>query len=347
MSGSEASVTSLLRSRYALPEVRLEQLQGGHSTQNYRAVNTDAGGTDSFVKVYPDGTDIRAERQVIELTRWAAKHGVPTARPRDSVEGELLICSGPVALSVWEWVHGHTEGGGFSTAQQTVVGRTLGRIHAVFAHHRLSRTASPWIQEWYTPDLGSVRERAGKLLALIEDCDRCDRFDMLAHATLTERLGMLAQVPDLMAGVPRDLRTQVLHGDFTAPNLLFSGDDLAAVIDFRPPVPYMLAFELGRIAFDPRSVALDERWIDSAARLISAYLEQNPGMARQDVLACGRVILIQMLRSLYGVEQHYLDPDPDQQGLDHFWELRHQAAVRLLENLGEVEAMLGQVCSAR
>ncbi|XKK39597.1 aminoglycoside phosphotransferase family protein [Nocardiopsis sp. ARC36] len=304
-------------------------------------------GTSLFVKVYPDSTDLGAERRAIELTQRAGEHGVPTALPRVSVGGETLTRVGSTVLSVWEWVHGHTESGGFSPTQHTVVGRALGRIHTVFAHHQLSGTASPWVQDWYEPGLDSVRERARALLELIGGRDQHEEFDSLAHTTLNERLGMLAEVPDLLAGVPRDLNTQVLHGDFTAPNLLFDGDDLAAVVDFRPPVPYMLAFELGRIAFDPRTVALDERWIDSAARLVAAYLDANPAVARRDVFACGRVTLIQMLRSLYGVEQHYLAPDPDQQGLDRFWELRQQAAERLLRNLGEVESMLGGVCSTR
>lgn len=343
MFGSRTSATSLLRSHYALTGVRLERVRGGHSTQNYRAV--DAEGSALFVKVYPDGTDVRAERRAIELTRWAVQHGVPTARLRESMDGALLAGSGPMALSVWEWVHGRTESSGFSEVQQIEVGRVLGRIHAVFARHRLSRTASPWVQDWYTPGLDSVRERIESLLGLIRARDRRGGFDSLAQAALTERLGMLTRVPGLLGGVPRDLSTQVLHGDFTAPNLLFDGDDLAAVIDFRPPVPYLLAFELGRIVFDPRTITLDERWIDSAARLITAYLRENPGVARRDVLTCGRVIFIQMLRSLYGVEEHYLAPAPDQEDLDRFWKLRHEATRRLLKNLAEVESMLGEVCA--
>ncbi|WP_338037017.1 phosphotransferase enzyme family protein [Nocardiopsis ganjiahuensis] len=339
------TVSALLRSRYALADVRLERISGGHSTQNYHAV--DSSGSEVFVKVYPEGWDVRAEQHAIALTRWAGAHGVPTARLRESMDGELLACSGAVALSVWEWVPGDTVSSGFTPAEQAMVGQALGRIHAVFAHHRRSRTLSPWLEEWFSADLRETEARIDSLLGVVAGRDCRDEFDVIARSTLTDRRIMLAQVPALLAGLPRDLGTQVLHGDFTPPNLLFDEEGLAAVIDFRPPVPYMLAFELGRIAFDPRTVVLDEGWIDSAARLLTAYLRENTEIARRDVLVCGRVILVQMLRSLYGVEQHYLNPDPRQAALDEFWQLRHRAAGRLLENLEEVEAMLRDVSRRR
>lgn len=335
----------VLSSRYALADAHLERVQGGHSTQNFRAV--DDSGTELFVKVYPDEADLEAERQAVALIRWAADHGVPTARLRESVDGDLLARSETVALSVWEWVPGQTADCGFAPVQQTMVGRTLGRIHKAFAHHRLSSTASPWVEEWFSADPRETEARVDSLLAVIAGRGSQHEFDVIARSTLTERRSMLTQVPDLLAGLPRDLSTQVLHGDYTAPNLLFDEQGLAAVIDFRPPVPYMLAFELGRIAFDPRTVVFKDGWIDSAAQLITAYLSENPGIARQDVLACVRVILVQMLRSLYGIEQHYLNPTPRQEDLDQFWELRHQAAVLLLENLDKVEAMLSDVYAAR
>lgn len=78
--------------RYALADVRLERISSGHSTQNYHAV--DRSGSEVFVKVYPEGWDVRAEQHAIALTRWAGDHGVPRARLRESMDGELLACSG-------------------------------------------------------------------------------------------------------------------------------------------------------------------------------------------------------------------------------------------------------------
>ena len=47
-------------------------------------------------------------------------------------------------------------------------------------------------------------------------------------------------------------------------NLMFRSDQLAAVIDFRPPDPFLVAYELGRIAYDPRTVALARDCQDDA-----------------------------------------------------------------------------------
>ncbi|MFB8761168.1 phosphotransferase enzyme family protein [Nocardiopsis alba] len=331
---------AVLRSRYALSHLHLERLPSGQNTKNYRA---RCPGRDLFIKVYPIDSDIRAQTEAIACARLAGEHGVPTARVLESSDGEVLVHEGATTVSVWEWVDGHTQSRGFTDTQLVTAGQALGHIHTVFARHPRSRTASPWTREWFAPDLDGIRGRVDGLLQVIGERVQQDEFDVHAQVALAERRTMLAEVPRLLAGVPTDVTTQVLHGDYTAPNLLFDGDELAAVIDFLPPVPYMIAFELGRIAFDPRTVALDEQWIDSAAALIAAYVEANPRVARRDVLACGRVILIQMLTSLYRVEQHYRGTGLLQDDLDRFWRLRHRTARRLLENLEAVESMLDDI----
>lgn len=335
-------VIAILRSRYNLSPMRLDRIQGGQSTTNYRARCLDR---DLFVKVYPLGAPPDHERQAIELTRFASDHGVSTPRVLESENEEVLVRSGPITVSVWEWIDGRHELQGFTHPQQETAGQTLGQLHRAFTRHPLSGARSPWVQEWYSPDLNAIRNRAEGLLDLARGRTRPDDFDALAERTLTERLALLEEVPGLLAEVPWGLTTQVLHGDYTAPNLLFDGEDLAAVIDFRPPVPYLVAWELGRIAFDPRTIALNDGWIDSAATLITAYQDTNPNIDLQDVLFCGRVMLIQMLTSLYGVEQHYRAPGLLQDDLDRFWELRHQAARRLMENLEAVESILHHLAS--
>lgn len=335
-------VIAILRSRYNLSPVRLDRIQGGQSTTNYRARCPDR---DLFVKVYPLGAPPEHERQAIELTRFASDHGVPTPRVLESENEEVLVRSGPITVSVWEWIQGHHELQGFTRPQQEAAGQALGQLHRAFIRHPLSGARSPWVQEWYSPDLNAIRERAEGLLGLIRGRDRHEDFDAPAARTLTARLAMLEEVPGLLAEVPQSLTTQVLHGDYTPPNLLFDEEGLAAVIDFRPPVSYLVAWELGCIAFDPRAIALTDEWIGSAATLISAYQDANPNVASQDVLFCGRVILIQMLTSLYGVEQHYRTPGLLQDDLDQFWELRYRAARLLLENLETVESILHRLAS--
>lgn len=66
-----------------------------------------------------------------------------------------------------------------------------------------------------------------------------------------------------------------------------------------------------------------------------------------DAGGCGRVALLQLLGSLYGVKQHYPEPGLLQDDLDAFWLLRHRAARALLDHLNETDSMLADLASLR
>jgi len=57
-----------------------------------------------------------------------------------------------------------------------------------------------------------------------------------------------------------------------------------------------------------------EDWIGASITLVQAYLTENPTVNADDVLACTRVALIQLLTSLYGVKDHYLQPGASARG---------------------------------
>jgi hypothetical protein len=232
---------------------------------------------------------------------------------------------------------GHTVENGLNPAQQAAAGKMLGRIHAVFADHPASSGPSPKAEQWLNRNLAKREATIDHLLDIINNRAEHDEFDRQAAITLTERRDQLQRVRTLR--LP-ELRTQVLHGDYSPKNLLYQGDMLTAVVDFGPAVPFLTAWELGRIAFDPRSVVLDQGWVTSGITLVTAYLEANPRVPATDVAACARVALIQLATSLYGVKEHYLKPGLDQDDLDQFWLLRHRAASALLDRFEEVETAL-------
>ncbi|MCC9309169.1 phosphotransferase [Kitasatospora sp. RB6PN24] len=336
------ALATALERGYDLPGAVLERLPIGQVTVNYRAQLPDQ--TTLFVKHYPAGTDLPAERAAIAQSRLAGKHGVPVATVRPSRVGEAIIEHDGHAISVWEWVGGRTVEDGLNPAQQRAAGRALGTIHHAFAGHPAAANTSSKLDRWMNPDLQKLEAGVDKLLGVVNERAQRDDFDEQALRTLTERRSMLHRVPGLIADLP-PLSTQVLHGDYSAVNLLFDGDALTAVLDFLPPDPFLTAYELGRIAFDPRAVVLHEDWITSGVTLASAYLETNPHLPAADVRACARVALLQLVTSLYGVKQHYLEPGLLQDDLDSFWLLRHAAAQRLLERLEEVEAALGEAAT--
>ncbi|MFJ4679119.1 phosphotransferase enzyme family protein [Kitasatospora sp. NPDC088783] len=339
----DTAVVAALDGAYGLPAADLERLPIGQVTVNYRAQLPD--GTVLFVKHYQDGADLAGERAAIAQSRRAGEHGVPVAALRPARDGTSITGHTGTAVSVWEWVEGQTVEEGLDAAQQHAAGRALGTIHRAFADHPLSAAPSAKLDKWLNPDLAKLGADVDRLLAAIAGKGERDDFDEQAARTLWERREVLHRVPELIAGLP-ELTTQVLHGDYSAVNLLFDGGRLAAVLDFLPPAPFVVAYELGRIAFDPRAVALHEDWITSGTRLVGAYLEANPHLPAADVRACARAALLQLVTSLYGVKQHYVRPGLLQGDLDAFWLLRHEAAQRLLNGLEEVEAALEKEAAA-
>lgn len=329
-------VTALLQAHFGLQIAALDRLPIGQGTVNYRA-QAETGRF--FVKSYPSGTDLAAEAAGIALSALAADAGVPVARPVAADTGAFIAVEGETAASVWEYVDGRVVETGLNHAQLAAAGSALGTIHHTFAALPQSAQPSPEVDAWLAFDPAGMAATVDRLLALIEAKAELDDFDTLAQRTLRSRREQIERIPSLINGLP-ELTAQVLHGDYSAVNLMFRGDELAAVIDFRPPDPFLVAYELGRIAFDPRTVTLDPDWQNAAITLVSAYLRENPQARTHDIAYSARAALIQLLTSLYGVKNHYLKPGLLQDDLDAFWLARHQAATSLLDELPNLEKQL-------
>ncbi len=244
-------------------------------------------------------------------------------------------------MSVWEWMPGRVITGKLTTAQHEQAGAALGRIHAAFAELPASKGPAPQVREWRTVEVDELSATISRLLAVIAQraaSGESEAFDTEAARTLAERCGVIDRIPGLLAELP-ELTAQVLHGDYSPVNLLFNGERLSAVLDFRPPDPFLISYDLGRMAFYPNTVAGDPDWTSAARTLITAYQQANPGVA-------AAVALLQLLGSLYGVKQHYLKPGLFQDDLDEFWLLRHRAAGILLSSLADTDALLHSLTAA-
>lgn len=337
-------IAAVLADRYGLRSCALTYLPIGQGTINFRAVRHD--GREVFVKNYPPGTDLAAERAGIGLSMRALRAGIPAAPVLPNTDGEVLDSSTDLPVSVWQWMPGQVALR-MSPAQLGAAGTELGRIHALFAE--LPATSTRAVEQWRTVDVDGLAVTIDHLLDIIAARIRdgaADAFDLQAQRTLRDRHDVLNSIPALLAELPDNLTVQVLHGDFSPVNLLFTGEALSAVLDFRPPdPPFLLAYDLGRVAFYPNTVATDPAWPQAAAALISAYRQANPDVPDLDIRACGRVALLQLLTSLYGVRQHYLKPGLFQDDLDEFWLLRQRTASVLLSDLAITDALLSDVTS--
>lgn len=151
----------------------------------------------------------------------------------------------------------------------------------------------------------------------------------------------MGDVERTLASLPQ-LTVQVLHGDMAGPNVLFRHDEVAAIVDFRPPTPGYLAWEIARLGCDPKSV-LDnsaESWPTGYTDLTLAYRDANPKASADDLLSSLRVGCAAMLCSAFPlsvpVERlHIVDA-----ALEAYGRIRHEAALMLRDRLPVMEEAL-------
>jgi homoserine kinase type II len=331
-----------LKNRYGLTEVKLERLPLGQGAINYKV--TSSSGI-FFAKRYTEKTDLIQEEAAIEISEVARLSGVPGATPIKSISGRFIDNNVLAPISLWHWADGVVLADSLTLQQYSAVGATLGEIHRIFATLPQSKFPPIKSDNWKKASAPTINITIEHILEKISFRYKegiQDKFDAEAIHTLKERQFQLLSLHQLLEDLPV-LGSQVLHGDYTFVNLLFKGSNIAAVLDFRPPAPFLTAYDLGRIAFHPRTVAVEENWLQIAERIISEYKRYNKNIAAQDIIFSGRVALIQLLKSLYGIKEHYFQKGLIQDDLDKFWRLRHKAVKRMLLDIKTIDDMLSSI----
>jgi homoserine kinase type II len=299
-------------------------LAGEQST----AFRLDSGTARHFVKV-EDRTTVERVDAAAELADVAARQEVPAPLPRPTRHGRHAVPVDTLVLSVTEWVPGQTLSPPVSLGQATQIGAALGRLHQAFAALAPPPAAvTAAEEEWLRWDAADVVTRWERAEALVRDRgDDPDGFDRVALAALAERRDWLTALDRVLTGVP-PLTRQWVHGDYAAPNLLFDGDRLVAVVDFANASPHLIAYELGRIAFGPE-VVLSPHGPTLSATVLDAYVAASPAATEADVAWAEACAFVQLARSTYPVTARYAGTGRFRADLDDFW-VRRQDTARLL-----------------
>ncbi len=341
MADNEA-VLKALADAYGLAGLRLERVLSGVSTVNYVA-NADGGGG-VFVKAYLPGTDLAKERAAIALSEFAAAGRVPTAAVVRSADGEVIHEGEQVAMSVWELVAAdRIEDGGLSEAQLATVGAVVGRMHRVLSVHPASspgRLAGPLC------DVEAATRKIDRVLGVLASGTSLDEgFSAWALDVLGSRRALMPRVAAMLQQLPR-LTSQVVHGDLAGPNVLFRGGRVAAVIDFRPPSVRAVAWEVSRLACDPRTVLRGEEWMGGLRGLLTSYREENPDLPVDDLVGSVRAWVCYSAASIYPfddlVDGRALLPV----SLQRYAVDRHHALSVVLDRLEEIESALREVAAS-
>ncbi|USQ85792.1 phosphotransferase [Streptomyces phaeoluteigriseus] len=158
------------------------------ATRNY--VARDSDGARWFLKSYPAGTDLDAERQALEFGQFARLGRIPVPVVRQTLDGDRLATTGGIAVSVAAYVE-ETAEGGLSGDRWVAVGDTVGRLHRALARHPAGPTRRVPAREVISPQmLHQARQ------ALTPVLGHCTLTLVHASADAYEPLATLPGEPD-------------------------------------------------------------------------------------------------------------------------------------------------------
>lgn len=332
------AVADTLVLAYGLHPADITRIPEGTATDNYAVVDQD--GRRHFAKVYRTREHLDLERASVELSEYCADGGVATARATRTREHELIATHGRLPMSLWSYVpHTATAEGGLRGARWAAVGTEMGRLHSRLASHP---AAAPTLEAGSAVcDVAASRDRFEHLIHAYRLMPRLREFETWALQAARERQAILGDVERALALLPQ-LTFQVLHGDMAGPNVLFKDNEVAAIVDFRPPAPGYLAWEIARLGCDPKSV-LDnsaESWLTGYTDLTLAYRDANPKASVDDLVSSLRVGCAAMLCSAFPLSVPVERPHIVDAAMEAYGRVRHEAALMLLDRLPVMEEAL-------
>lgn len=213
-----------------------EPVHGGSLNWNF---GIDSEGERLFVRRYRDdlpATRIRAEHA---LLRWVSERGIPAPVPFKTETDETVLSIAGGNWAVFPWVEGEVrERGTLSEQQAHLLGMVHGATQAVLASHPDSAGAS-LAMRWDKAESIDYLER---ILGVAEERG--------ADGSLRDGIArQLAMLRDLDVRPPADfagLPAQLLHGDFHDHQVLWSGDEIVAIVDWELFGPNPRVWELIR-----------------------------------------------------------------------------------------------------
>lgn len=322
----------VLEDRYGLVVDVVEPVHMGTDTVNWRVLTDD--GLRLFVKQYPAMADLDEARNAWDMSEYcrAAKLPVPSVWP-DADDNLVTIAEGS-AWAVVDEAPGRVTTSAMTVSLAESIGVVMGRMHRVLAAYPLPMRVQH--TRWRTE---SVEDAVAKCDTVTARATRQghDQLDQLRVDLDRRRTDLRAHSAALREQLPETLVEQALHADLTRTNLITLFNAVTGIIDFRC-ASAMPAWELGRAAFDPRTVATSTNWTDCALAMVRAYRSEHPSLPIQEVRACARIALLYMLFSFYGATTaEYGLPRDAELDLKRHWTERQIAIRRVLGDLEGLE----------
>ncbi|MFI6808236.1 phosphotransferase enzyme family protein [Streptomyces luteogriseus] len=328
-----ASVAAdVLEERYGLVALVVEPVPMGTDTINRRVLTED--GLRLFVKEYRSSADVEAARTAWDMSEYCRAAGLPIPRVWDDKDGNLVTIAEGSAWAVVDEAPGRVTTSAMTVPLAESIGAVMGRMHRVLAAYPLPKHVQQ--SRWRT---GRVEDAVAKCDTVMATALRQEHegLEQLRADLDQRRKDLKDHVPRLRKHLPGTLVEQALHADLSRTNLIVLADVVTGVIDFKGATG-MPAWELGRAAFDPRTVATSPEWDACALAMVGAYHAENPSLPLEEVRACARIALLYMVFSFYGATTaEYGLPPEAEADLKRHWNERQTAIRRLLNSLSDLD----------
>ncbi|MDO0936560.1 phosphotransferase [Streptomyces sp. DG2A-72] len=330
-----ALTADVLEDRYGLVADHVEPVHMGTDTINRRVLTDD--GLRLFVKQYPAMADLDEARNAWDMSEYCRAAKLPVPRVWPDADDNLITIAEGSAWAVVDEAPGQVTTSAMTIPLAEHIGVVMGRMHRALAAYPLPKRVQQ--TRWRTEP---VEDAVAKCDAVMARATRQghDRLDQLRVDLDQRRTDLRTHSAELRKQLSETLVQQALHADLTRTNLITLADAVTGVIDFRC-ASALPAWELGRAAFDPRTVATSTNWTTCALAMVGAYRSEHPSLPMQEVRACARIALLYMLFSFYGATTaEYNLPQDAELDLKRYWSERQTAIRRLLGDLEGLEEKL-------
>jgi len=273
------------------PDATVEHMERGH---NAYVARIERGGETQFLKLYASwhrpAEAVDAEVELLNTLGGTCPGGLKVVVPRDTVEAAGWRGFSAAVLP-GDMLPEAVMRGGLNPTRGASMGRALADLRAAFAtvpqmwQRHLGGTMAMGAREvFHWSNLWEPDRGVPELLAALEVLDLADHpMVNELHANLTDVVGRLAALEPLPRGP--------IHGDFAPHNLLWDGEEVAAVLDFDYAAVDVeladLANSLARVGFNwtRLMVANDPNpRIETGRALAQAYFEARGPAPSAEVL---------------------------------------------------------------
>ena len=199
-----------------------EPVTSGTLNWNYR-VRTDGG--EYFLRRYRDDLETPRIQGEHALVAWASERGIPAPVPEQVPERGTIAELGGGRWALYPWVDGEVRPrGSLTSAQATTLGMAHGATQAILATHPVSDSA--------TMTMSWDKQQSVDLLVKVRAAAVENGAESWIVAGLERQSGLLDSLDVLPPAAFATLPCQVLHGDFHDGQVIWEGDDVAAIVDW-------------------------------------------------------------------------------------------------------------------